>query len=86
MTEADIDALKTFVGAGGTVAVLVWLVRYFQGKLDSKDTLIASMIEKQGARDVIMATTLDRIAGALDRIERRLDGDNFSGPHPRVTP
>lgn len=90
MSPTDVDALKSFISAGGTIAVLVYMVRYFQAKLDKKDDLvtakdatIAGIIEKQAARDVVISATLERIASAIDRMERRMDVDNFSGPHKR---
>jgi len=92
MQPSDVEALKSFISAGGTIAVLVYMVRYFQSKLDkkdeqiaAKDTIIVNMVEKQSTRDVIVSGMLERIAASLDRVERRMDQDNFShsGPHRR---
>ena len=84
MGGVGIEDVKLFMGAGGTIAVLVWLVHYFQGKLDTKDTVIAKMVEDQGKRDVVMAGALERIASALDRIERRLEGHHGELSNPGI--
>lgn len=102
MSAADFEWIKTAASALGVAAVLSYMLRYFMNKLDAKDaeakaaalakdTQVASMIEKQAARDLIctqaqerMAATLERISGALDRVERRMDSDHFSGPHKKA--
>lgn len=96
MSASDLDWIKTAASALGVAGVLGYMLRYFMNKLDArdaesklaiekKDAIIASLIEKQAARDMTMMAALERIASAMDRMERHLDADRMnSGPHKRA--
>jgi hypothetical protein len=76
------DLLVKAAGAGGSIFVLVFWVRYMVQELAAARALIAA----KDAKLEQMLPMLERIANALDRIERRIDGPlpEHSNPGIRV--
>lgn len=69
----------------GAVGVLVWMVRYFMGKLDSRDAQwcnVIAIIEKNTASNEKLAHAVERLEARMERVENSSPALRMVEPRP----